>query len=85
MDFREVIALRQSTRAYTNEKPERKVLAEIARVGRQAPIGLHQGDCYRITVITRPEVLREMGRLGEGNSGKGNPFYDAPAFFWFRG
>lgn len=79
MEFKEVLALRQSTRDYRPNPVAADALASIVHAGTTAPISLSRDESYHLTVITSEGVLKalEAEWLERGNTG--NPIYDAPA------
>ena len=79
MEFKEALALRQSTRNYRTNPVAADALENIVHAGVTAPISLSRYESYHLTVITAEGVLKKLEEewLERGNTG--NPIYDAPA------
>lgn len=81
MEFQDVMALRRSTRAYTEEKVSSEDLEKVLEAAQRAPIGHHNFGGYLLTVIEKPEVLALMRETFTRVSGAAeDPSYGAPMF-----
>lgn len=81
MEFTDVLALRQSTRSYTEEKVAKEDIEKILAAAQRAPVGMHNYKGYLLSVITAGDVLDAMKTAYTKASGKTNdPSYGAPLF-----
>lgn len=81
MEFEKVLAFRQSTRSFTEEKVSEKELTMIMNVASRAPIGMHNYQGYSLMTITNEAVLNAMIFSYQKLTGTDkNPLYKAPAF-----
>lgn len=81
MEFNDVLELRQSVRAYTDEPVSKEDVAELVKAVQHAPVGMHNNKGYLVTVISNPTVLDLMRETYTNITGKENdPTYGAPLF-----
>ena len=81
MEFCDVLALRRSTRAYTDEAVAEADIEKILDAAQRAPIGHHNYEGYHLTVIEKPEVLALMRETFAKVAGVSeDPSYGAPVF-----
>jgi len=81
MEFSDVLALRQSCRAYTAEPVGKEEIEKLVRAGEAAPVGMHNADGYLITVISNKKILDEMRETCARLTGRPeDPTYGAPLF-----
>lgn len=80
MELQEAMNIRKSVRSYTGEQISREQLDSILTAAYEAPIGMGKYDSIHFTIITNPELLKEI----DANAAKffGNPsmhpLYGAP-------
>lgn len=81
MEFTDVLALRCSARAYTEEAVSAEDVAAVLEAAQRSPVGHHNYAGYRLTVIEKPEVLALMRKTFSEVSGRqDDPSYGAPVF-----
>lgn len=81
MEFFDVLALRQSVRAYTEEAVSPEDTARLVEAAQYAPVGMHNHEGYLITVISNPEIIAEMRDTYTKITGKAkDPIFGAPLF-----
>ncbi len=81
MEFNDVLALRQSVRAYTEEPVSKENIEALVRSVQHAPVGMHNNKGYLVTVISNKAVLDLMRETYTNITGKENdPTYGAPLF-----
>ncbi|MBQ3109153.1 MAG: nitroreductase family protein [Clostridia bacterium] len=71
MDFNSILALRRSTRGYTDAKISREDLDAIILAGNSAPIGKADYESLHFTAIQNAELLKKIDAAGA--KGMGNP------------
>lgn len=85
MTFAEVVALRQSTRAFTSTMPAADAIDRIVRVGRMAPISMHRNDSYHIAVVREKAIIDAWRNEFRAKVKDADPFYGAPLLFVVAG
>lgn len=80
MNTMETICTRKSIRSYTGEPITEEQLQTILKAANAAPVGMGQYDSVHLTVITNPDLLREMDQNCAIMFGKPeiHPLYQAP-------
>ena len=81
MEFESVLALRQSTRSYTQEPLTSRQVEALLSAARHAPVCLGQFDHVHLIVVQDKAVLDELNSLfAEAvNDPEARPTYGAPA------
>ena len=83
MEFKTVMGLRKSARAYSDKKVSDEQIRALLEAGSMAPVGRAMYETLHYTVITDGAVLKEMSDKAleaAGNVGGNSPLYGAPAF-----
>ena len=81
MEFTDVLALRCSARAYTEEAVAEEAVAAVLEAAQRSPVGHHNYAGYRLTAIENKEVLALMRKTFSELSGRqDDPSYGAPVF-----
>lgn len=81
MEFQDVLALRQSVRAYTDEPVSEEDIRELVKAVQYAPVGKHNNKGYLVTVISNQAVLDTMRETYKNITGlPADPTYGAPLF-----
>lgn len=83
MEFKELLALRNSCRAYDAQKLSSEQIEALLAAGSMAPIGRALYETLHYTVVTDAAVLKEIcdkALEAAGNPGGNAPLYGAPAF-----
>jgi len=87
MDFNSILALRQSTRAYTDEKISREDLDAILLAGNSAPVGKADYESLHFTAIQNADLLKKIDAAaakGLGNPDM-HPIYGVPTLIVISG
>lgn len=85
MTWDEVVALRQSTRAFAQVMPSEEAVGRIVRAGRMAPISMHRNASYYIAVLRDPQVIDTWRAEFRAKVKDADPFYGAPVLFVVAG
>lgn len=82
MEFMKTVALRRSTRAFTQRQVEKADLDAILYAGCAAPVANGEHDRVRLTVVTNKGLLEKLGRAtAKALKSPGyDPFYGAGTF-----
>lgn len=73
METMKAIAIRKSTRSYTDEPLAPEVLEKILLAGCAAPVGRGAYDSMHLTVINTPEAMAKLAAASQGGPGGGRP------------
>lgn len=87
MEFNQVLALRQSNRAFTDQPVSREQLSELLKAAMAAPTAMARFERLHLTVVQDPAVLEELNRLFQRAVGDESayPTYHAPAIICVSG
>jgi nitroreductase len=81
MELEKVLALRQTTRKYTNQKISDEALEKIVKAAQRAPLAAGDAKNTNLTIVNNPELVEEIRQacmLFSKKTGKQvDPFYGA--------
>ena len=85
MNLDEIMALRKTTRSYTDEPVSEEDIQAILRAGETAPLALSDDETTFITVVQDPELLseiREVCKKKYKNGTTKDSYYGAPVIIY---
>lgn len=81
MEFEQVLALRRSTRRFTNQAVPEEDIEKMLAAAQRVPVGHADYKGYAVAAITDPKILKLLAEENEERSGRGDPIYGAPLLF----
>lgn len=84
MDFTSVVALRRSTRAYTDEQLTEQEVNALLAAANAAPTCMGRFERLHLTVVQDPAVLQQLNEMFQAAVGDPNayPTYHAPTLIF---
>lgn len=81
MGLMELIAKRQSVRAYKDKPVSEKLINKVLIAGSMAPVGMGQYENVHMTVVTNSDILKKIDQATSKKMGKpeAHPIYGVPA------
>ncbi len=78
MEFDQVLALRKSARAYTDEPVSQADIDALLKAAMAASVGKHNDAGYTLAVVKDPALLSQIDKEAEEKLGRPHMFFQAP-------
>ncbi len=78
MEFDQVLALRKSVRAYTEEAVSQEDIQALLKAAKTASVGKHNDAGYALVAVTNKDLLQKIDEEATEKLGKPHMFFNAP-------